>query len=339
MKRNSLKITKRIVTIILAALAAFSVLGCSAGQKATTTETLESTESGTDNNQNDVKEEPQMADNQSSFGLKDFEGFYYETITDEIEGFEVTSINGYLFNADGTGTYYGQDVIDMTWNETEIHSGGSVYTYQMEPGKLTIHDEVIGDITYNKLAGNFIKPEPYMVDIDAMDDGIYSAEIFKDSISETDGVLSIRTEIYTEEIYDIVEINQLAKGDILYIDGMLIEVNTIDTNKWGLLIINGGLEEGGVALKPYDESNCYMYCGIDEEVSYTRHGITTLPVSEDVILTDNSTDPSVGTEYSGVEAVKEALDTILSEYILSEDNCKIRVEKGSIVEINKTYRP
>lgn len=278
-----------------------------------------------------------LEEESSAFGLKDFEGFYYQTVTEEFDGFELISIYGYQFNGDGTGTCYGQDVIDITWNETEIHSGGNVVNYQMEPGKLTVHDEVVGDIIYNKLSGNFVKPNSHAVDMDAIEDGIYPVDIYQDGVSMMDDVLSITAEIYTEETYDIAEIGQLAPGDILFINGMLYEINTVETSQYGSLEINGGLEEGGTSLRPHEESNCYMYFGMDDECSYSRQGIATIPVSAEVKLTDSS-DLSGEKVYSG-EEVKAALDLILSDDFLSRYNCRIRVENGSIVEISKMYRP
>jgi len=35
-----------------------------------------------------------------SFGLKDFEGFYYLTSTEEMDGYDVTFTEGYEFNGD-----------------------------------------------------------------------------------------------------------------------------------------------------------------------------------------------------------------------------------------------
>ena len=97
----------------------------------------------------------------TAFGLQDFEGFYCMTSTEEIDGFEVTYTTGYQFNGDGTGMCYAQDVVPFTWNETEIHFGDNTENFVMEPGKLTV-----GDITYDKIDGKLITPNPCVVDVD-----------------------------------------------------------------------------------------------------------------------------------------------------------------------------
>lgn len=267
-----------------------------------------------------------------SFGLKDYEGFYCRTETEQIEDFEVTRIYGYKLNGDGTGVSFGQDVVDFTWNETELHFGDSTETFLMEPGKLTV-----GNLVYDKITGNFITPNPCEVDTDNIENGIYNVCIDESGITETDGKYTIRTEIYTEETYDIVDINRMAEGDVIYINGQLLPVNLITKTDNGFIEVNGGIENGGSALRPVDESNCYVYCGMDMESSYARRGIAGIAVSDNVKLIDNR-DPAEEKVYTGSEAVS-ALKEIVKDYPMTCYECIITVENGEIIEIHRIYRP
>lgn len=268
----------------------------------------------------------------TEFGLKDYEGFYYYTGTEEIEDYEVTYTYGYQLNGDGTGVSYIQDVIDFTWNETEMHFADRTESFLMEPGKLTV-----GDIAFEKIEGKLITPNPCDVNIDNISDGIFHAYIAESGIDENDGQTTVWTEILTEDTYDIVDINCMTEGDAIFINGRLFYINSIEKTSSGIININGGIENGGSALIADDESNCFVYVGMDMEKSYTGHGMTTLALSGDIKLTDKS-DPSEEKEYIGSDAVV-ALKELVSEYPLNCHNCTITVENGEIIEINRLFTP
>lgn len=304
-----------------------------AEQKTENTDVVENTteiaeepiEEKTENTAEITTEEP-------SFGLQDFEGLYCRTETEEIEDYEITYTFGYQFNGDGTGISYGQDEIDITWNETEIHFPDSTESFTMEPGKLTV-----GGITYDKIKGKFITPNPCDVNVENIENGIYHAYIDNYGINEEDDGFTIRAEIFTEDSYDIVDINRMAEGDVIYINGSLLPVKTIEQTESGILNINGGVENNGSALIAVDESNCFVYAGMDMERSYTRKGITTLAVNDDVKLVDKS-NPLGEKEYTGSDAVS-ALKEMVEEFPLTRYNCTIMVENGEIIEINRLYTP
>ena len=269
----------------------------------------------------------------TTFGLQDYEGLYCKTETEQIEDYEVTYTVGYHLKGDGTGVCYGQDEVDFTWNETEIHFADRTEPFTMEPGKLTVED-----ITYDKVEGKFIAPNPYYVDVENIEDGIYYAYIAEDEINETDDGLMIEAGIYTMDTYDIVDISQMAKGDVIYVYGQLFPVDTIEKNDLGLININGGLENGGTALIAEEESNCFVFTGMDVQRSYTRQGMTTLAAADNIKVIDNYDDPDVGKEYTGSDVVP-ALKEMTAEFPLTCDNCSIRVENGKIVEVHRIFVP
>lgn len=271
---------------------------------------------------------------ETSLGLQDYEGLYCMTTTEKIDGyaFDMVCTYGYQFNGDGTGMYYGQDIVDFTWNETEIHFADCTENYAIESGKLTVND-----VTYDKIEGNFIAPELCYVDVDNIDNGIYYVSIADSGISETDGKVIVNAEIYTVDSYDIVDVNRMAAGDVIYVDGELMPVETVDKLDSGAIEINGGIENMGCALRPEEESNCYVFFGMDDISSYTCKGIAELTLSDNVKLIDNS-DPTEAKESTGSDVVP-ALKKLVENYPLSCYNCRIIVEEGAIVEINRMYTP
>lgn len=288
------------------------------------------------NNENSVvAENTTEADitEETSFGLQDYEGFYCKTVTDVIEDYEVTYTYGYLFNGDGTGVSYGQDEVDFTWNETEIHFADSTRPFTMESGKLTVDD-----VTFDKIDGNFIAPNPYEIDIDNIENGDYFADIDQNGIYETDGNVTIKTEIYTEDTYDSADVSHIAAGDVIYANGSLIQVNSVQEIDSDCICINGGFQEDeGFDLRSTNESNSFVYVAIYEERSYSSRGIANLSLSENIQLVDDF-DPAESKEFTGSNAIT-ALKEIVEERPLTYFDCLITVEDGVIVEIHRIYRP
>ncbi|MBQ0027032.1 MAG: hypothetical protein KBS96_00370, partial [Lachnospiraceae bacterium] len=189
MKGSNNKILKKNTAVIVAVVATLATcVGCGNDKKVEETAPVETTNEVTAETEDVVE---------TSFGLQDYEGFYCRTDTEQIEDFEVSYTTGYQFNGDGTGVAYGQDVVDFTWNETEIHFADSTEAFVMEPGKLTVRD-----IVYDKIEGNLITPNPYEVDVDNIEDGQYFVYIDKNGIEEAEGQTTVRAEIYTEDTYD-----------------------------------------------------------------------------------------------------------------------------------------
>lgn len=291
------------------------------------------TENAIDNAAENTVETEENITEETAFGLQDYEGLYCNTGTEQIEDYEITYTYGYQLNGDGTGVAYGQDVVDFTWNETEIHFADNTVPFAMEPGKLTVEN-----IVYDKVEGKFITPNPYYVDVNNIEDGIYYAFIDKSGINEANDGLTIKAEIYTMDTYDIVDISQMAKGDVIYINGQLFPIDTTEKNDLGLININGGLENGGTALIAEDESNCFVFAGMDAQRSFSRQGIADFAVSENVKLFDYYDDPNEGKEYTGGDVVS-ALKEMTEEYPLTCYNCSIMVEGNQIIEIKRLFVP
>ena len=161
--------------------------------------------------------------------------------------------------------------------------------------------------------GKTVKPMVTEIDLAAPADGIYAAYFAPADLG--DGQLKFT--IYTEDCYDIVDIDTLAVGDT---------------------IIAGGIDEGGFNLRPYDEDNCWKMALEDDYATWSEYGETTLPLADDVTFTDGWNIEKNPETTTGAEAVAGAITGTDMDYF-SPLNTTVRVEGGKIVEIVRAYMP
>ena len=149
--------------------------------------------------------------------------------------------------------------------------------------------------------GKIITPNNPEIDIEALADGIYPAAFEPAALA--DGALTLT--VYSEDNFDIVEISQLAPGDTLYVGDTVVDVETVEEDD-GDLLINGGLDNGGVTLRAYDEDNCWKAVEYDDHHTYFNWGETTLPLSDNVSFTDGWDIEKDPVTVTGAEAVRAA---------------------------------
>ena len=235
---------------------------------------------------------------------------------------------------------------------------------QMTCDNYTIYTWKIGDtfysLTYDKgMSGNAMSsvldcvafaigamrmtkdvlPLPVNVDAKNIADGIYKVFVEKDGIREENGKYIMACEVYTEELFDSVELTALKPGDTVAVGGNRIEVRTAE-DKNGEILINGGDEgDGGCTFAPA-EGGTYVYRGPDDIASYQNHGRTELEMAENVVLTDTS-DIDNGCKEVVVKGAPEVAGYLASSTYarLSPSSGNICVEKGKVVEIKTWYTP
>lgn len=131
-----------------------------------------------------------------------------------------------------------------------------------------------------------VEPLPESLDLNALTDATVAASFGAEDISEKDGKTEITLTVYDYDVYDMVDISQIAVGDTIVVDGKDMVVASRE-DKDGFVTINGGLEQGGVDLTS-DDSGVYYAVGLDDAKSYHELGRITVPVAEGFVLTDNS---------------------------------------------------
>lgn len=191
-----------------------------------------------------------------------------------------------------------------------------------------------GVVLAEEPTAKIITPNNPEIDIEALADGEYPVAFEPAALA--DGELTFT--VYWEDTFDVVEISQLAPGDTLYVGDTVVDVETVEQDEYGDLLINGGLDNGGVTLRAYDEDNCWRAVLEDDYHTYFNWGEATLPLSEDVTFTDGWDIEKDPVTVSGAEAVADAITGTDMNYF-SSLNTTVRVEGGKIVEIVRAYMP
>ena len=186
-----------------------------------------------------------------------------------------------------------------------------------------------------KTAPKLISPLPSGIETGSLTDCTVPAQFTSDDFRWMGGNLTMK--VFTEDLYDAVEVSLLEPGDTLIFDGEKIVVETVEDED-GLLSVNGGLEEGGAWLQAW-EGGTYRACQWDDHSLYSELGTVELPLSEDFMIVDcgeNPEDPS-DTLTTGQKLYLETLESWRREF--SPLNTKVVVENGIITAIIRRWIP
>lgn len=178
-----------------------------------------------------------------------------------------------------------------------------------------------------------IEPLAESLDLNALTDATVAASFGADDISETDGKTELTLTVYDYDIYDMVDIAQLAVGDTIVVDGKDMVVTSREDEN-GFVIINGGLEQGGVDLTS-DDSGVYYAVGLDDTKSYHELGKVTVPVADGFVLTDNA-DPEHPDE---TYAAADLAELAASEPGFTANNTLATIEHGELTVLVRSYTP
>ena len=166
-------------------------------------------------------------------------------------------------------------------------------------------------------------------------DGIFWVAPDMSTFKEDGGSYSIDCNLYSEQYYDAVEFSKLKAGDIIKVNNEDIVVSTIETNDFGLTIINGGIEEGGAEFMALESGGVLQYSGFDGYPTYDDLGVKSFKISSNVVIND-STDFESDTP---VSVNIEDFASFAESHELNRLNTSIRTENNEIVEINVRFIP
>ena len=184
-------------------------------------------------------------------------------------------------------------------------------------------------------ARNCVKPLPAGYGPDSLTDCTVPAVFTTDDFDWEANTLQIK--VYSKDLYDIVEIEHLTPGDTLVFQGRSIVVNSVDRNDNGLVTVNGGIEHDGAELVPF-EGGTYRGILLDDHAVYTLLGTATLPLADDLVMTDCGPEPNdpVDTIRNNVRDYIQKL-TIKDNF--NELNTELLIENGKITQINRHWIP
>ena len=178
-----------------------------------------------------------------------------------------------------------------------------------------------------------VEPLPETLDVNALTDATVAASFSAEDISEKDGKTQITLTVYDYDVYDMVDVAQLAVGDTIAVDGKDMVVTSRE-DKDGFVTINGGLEQGGVDLTS-DDSGVYYAVGMDDVKSYHELGRITVPVAEGFVLTDNADPEHPDETYAASDLAKLAA----SEPGFTANNTLATIEHGELTVLARSYTP
>ena len=148
-------------------------------------------------------------------------------------------------------------------------------------------------------------------------DATYPAAFNRDDLK--DGVLN-NVHLYSEDIYDIVDVSKMAVGDTFEAEGKTITIETIDKDEFGNIKINGGFEEdGGYTLTTEEGTNGWITTGYFLDAAALEAGQKPLIVT-------------------GIEAVAKAIMDSENDSF-NELNTELVIENGKVVDIARCYNP
>ena len=184
--------------------------------------------------------------------------------------------------------------------------------------------------------GKIISPLPVTIDMEQLDNCTVAVS-FKEGDAYVDdtGIMRLDATVYTYDLYDMVDISLLEEGDTIVIRNQEVPVTSLEKNEHGLVIINGGEENGGYDLFT-DDSGVYYEIGFNDTKAYYPLGEATIRVSVDFKLYDNS-DLEAGEKmfYPGDFLIDDAG----IRYDFNANNTTIVIEDGQIMAMNRIYTP
>lgn len=178
-----------------------------------------------------------------------------------------------------------------------------------------------------------VEPMPEAIDVNTLTDAMVAASFDESAIEEKDGKTWLNLEVYDYDLYDMVDIAQLAVGDTFVAGGKDLRVESVEDDG-GFKLINGGLESGGVTLAT-NENGVYYEVGMDDAKCYRELGSVTLELADDCTVTDASDPAQPEKSFSVSELAQLCTDAVG----ISAANTVVTVSGGKIVAIARTYTP
>ena len=186
-------------------------------------------------------------------------------------------------------------------------------------------------------AARTVAPQARNIDVNHLEDGVYPVAFDRGDVSRgASGIYMNAVHIFTEDWYDIADVNALKPGDTLVADGQTIQVTSVEGSD--PVRVNGGMDaEDGVDLIPVPNTNGYRFNGLSDVSAYTEHGVTTLVIAPSATYTDSSDIDGAPVE-AGYDGIVEAMQSSELD-TFDQYNTTVRIESGKVVEIRRVYVP
>lgn len=222
--------------------------------------------------------------------------------------------------ADGAATFAIDGEGMLTWDDAKEHAAeGMRFERGVDPGEFGNAQRVVA---------------PMDTDVD-LSEGTYPVRFDRANVKDG-GIADVG--IYTVDCYDIVDVAQMTVGDAFVVEGVTVEIESLQEGDDGSLIINGGLDGDGYVLRAFDEDNCYKVVEFDDFNTYTERDVQTVPFAEDVVFTDGWDIEKAPVTVTGIEDVIKAIAASENDSF-DQYSTQMCFEDGRIAEITRSYVP
>ncbi len=180
-----------------------------------------------------------------------------------------------------------------------------------------------------------ISPLPETLDINNLDNCTVAVSLKEgDAYVDDSGKMVMKLKVYSYELYDMVDIASLSENDVIVRLGEEIKITELERRDTGLVVINGGEENGGFDLISND-STVYYEIGMSDAKAFYELGEVILPVSTEFEYIDTSDlDADEKKYYPG-----DFLTDAGIRYNFVPYNTTVVIADGVIVKMNKVYMP
>ena len=178
-----------------------------------------------------------------------------------------------------------------------------------------------------------IEPLPESLDVSNLENATVAVGFASDAVHEQDGQLQVDLTVYSYDVYDMVDMSQLAVGDTIVVDGKDMLVSSREEAN-GVIAINGGYENDGAYFATGNDG-VYYVIGPDDVKDYREIGRLTVPVSDDFVLTDNSDLSNPDKTYPAADLVQLAEEGAGFQ----PANTLATIENGQLAALERSYTP
>lgn len=185
-----------------------------------------------------------------------------------------------------------------------------------------------------------IKPIAVDIDVNDLKNGIYPVKFCQDSVHLVTNGCVIEFEIFSHDFYDAKLLQSMKVGDSILVGKNIYPIDSFYTRN-NTIYVNGGLDHvdvGGLDLNCEDNGQ-YCFRGFSDATTYTSHGKVKMFVSSGLQFIDkgNVKESMDGVIVEGKNIGKYLKQTDWTGYY--EQNTRIKVENGKVVEFFREYHP
>lgn len=188
--------------------------------------------------------------------------------------------------------------------------------------------------TADNTGARCVRPMPAAYNADSLADCTVPAQFKLADFDWTAGTLTLT--VYSEDIYDAVDISQLKAGDTIVYQGRNIVVAQID-DKDGFKTINGGIENDGADLQAGD-GGTYRAIQLDDHAVYTTLGKATLPLADNLVVIDCGIEPTDPVDTIRTDA-RGYLQKLGQRDNFNELNTQVLIQGGKVTQITRRWIP